>query len=50
MVHRSVILEFDVPSYRTDAAQQLPHDQEVDRQECLTRDTGGRGRPAICPK
>ena len=32
MVHHSVILEFDVPSYRTDAAQQRGQDKEVNRQ------------------
>ena len=31
VVHHSVILEFDVPSYRTDAAQQRGQEQEVDR-------------------
>ncbi len=43
VVHHSVILEFDVPSYRTDAAQQRGQDRgedkEVNRQECLMRDT-----------
>ena len=33
VVHHSVILEFDVPSYRTDAAQQRGQDKEVNRQE-----------------
>ena len=33
MVHHSVILEFDVPSFRTDAAQQRDEDKEVDRQK-----------------
>ena len=32
VVHHSVILEFDVPSYRTDAAQQRGREQEVNRQ------------------
>ncbi len=32
VVHHSVILEFDVPSYRTDAAQQRAKEQEVNRQ------------------
>ncbi len=32
VVHHSVILEFDVPSYRTDAAQQRSQEQELDRQ------------------
>ncbi|MDE0116003.1 MAG: IS21-like element helper ATPase IstB [bacterium] len=32
VVHHSVILEFDVPSYRTDAAQQRGHAEEVNRQ------------------
>ena len=32
VVHHSVILEFDVPSYRTDAAQQRGQPQEVNRQ------------------
>ena len=32
VVHHSVILEFDVPSYRTDAAQQRGQAQEVNRQ------------------
>ena len=32
VVHHSVILEFDVPSYRTDAAQQRGQDKEVNRQ------------------
>ena len=31
--HHSVILEFDVPSYRTDAAQQRGQEQKVNRQE-----------------
>ena len=38
VVHHSVILEFDVPSYRTNAAQQRGQTEEVNRQECLTRD------------
>ena len=33
VVHHSVILEFDVPSYRTGVAQQRSQEQEVDRQE-----------------
>ena len=33
VVHHSVILEFDVPSYRTVAAQQRGRDKEVNRQE-----------------
>ena len=33
VVHHSVILEFDVPSYRTDAAQQRGLEEEVNRQE-----------------
>ena len=32
MVHHSVILEFDVPSYRTDSAQQRGQEQGVNRQ------------------
>ena len=32
VVHHSVILEFDVPSYRTDAAQQRGQAKEVNRQ------------------
>ena len=32
VVHHSVILEFDVPSYRTNAAQQRGQAEEVDRQ------------------
>ena len=32
VVHHSVILEFDVPSYRTDATQQRGQAQEVNRQ------------------
>ena len=32
VVHHSVILEFDVPSYRTNAAQQRGHAEEVNRQ------------------
>ena len=32
VVHHSVILEFDVPSYRTNAAQQRGQAQEVNRQ------------------
>ena len=33
VVHHSVILEFDVPSYRTAVAQQRGQDKEVNRQE-----------------
>ena len=33
VVHHSVILEFDVPSYRTGVAQQRGQKQEVNRQE-----------------
>ena len=32
VVHHSVILEFDVPSYRTGVAQKRNQEQEVDRQ------------------
>ena len=32
IVHHSVILEFDVPSYRTNAAQQRGQAEEVNRQ------------------
>ncbi len=32
VVHHSVIMEFDVPSYRTDVAQQRGQTWEVDRQ------------------
>ena len=32
VVHHSVIMEFDVPSYRTDAAQHRVPAQEVNRQ------------------
>ena len=32
VVHHSVILEFDVPSYRTNAAQQRGQAEEVNRQ------------------
>ena len=32
VVHHSVILEFDVPSYRTDAAQKRGEAEEVNRQ------------------
>ena len=32
VIHHSVILEFDVPSYRTDAAQQRGQAEEVNRQ------------------
>ena len=33
VVHHSVILEFDVPSYRTGVAQQRGQEQEVNRQK-----------------
>ena len=33
VVHHSVILEFDVPSYRTDAAQQRSEAEAVNRQK-----------------
>ena len=33
IVHHSVILEFDVPSYRTNAAQNRQLDKESDRPE-----------------
>ena len=33
VIHHSVILEFDVPSYRTGVAQQRSQKQEVNRQE-----------------
>ena len=33
VVHHSIILEFDVPSYRTGVAQQRGQEQEVNRQE-----------------
>ena len=33
VVHHSVILEFDVPSYRTGVAQQRGQKKEVNRQE-----------------
>ena len=36
VVHHSVILEFDVPSYRTGVAQQRSQEREVNRQESLT--------------
>ena len=39
VVHHSVILEFDAPGYRTDAAQQRGQAEEVNRQIWLTRDT-----------
>ena len=38
VVHHSVIPEFDVPSYRTDTAQQRGLAEEVNRQTWLTRD------------
>ncbi len=39
VMHHSVTLEFDVPSYRTDAAQQRGLAEEVNRQNWSTRDT-----------
>ena len=33
VVHHSVIMEFDVPSYRTGVAQQRSQKQEVNQQE-----------------
>ena len=33
IVHHSVILEFDVPSYRTNAAQNRRTEEESDRQK-----------------
>ena len=33
VVHYSVILEFDVPSYRTNAVQQRVQAEEVNRQK-----------------
>ena len=33
VVHHSVILDFDVPSYRTGVAQQRGQDQKLIRQE-----------------
>ena len=33
IVHHSVILEFDLPSYRTDAAQNRQAENESDRQK-----------------
>ena len=33
LTHHVHILEFDVPSYRTDAAQQRGHAKEVNRQD-----------------
>ena len=37
IVHHSVILEFDVPSYRTDAAQnRRTENEKLDRQKWLT--------------
>ena len=35
IVHHSVILEFDVPSYRTSAAQNHQTDMESDRQRMI---------------
>ena len=32
-IHRTIILEFDVPSYHTDAGQQRGQKQGVNRQE-----------------
>ena len=32
VVHHSIMLEFDVPGYRTDAAQQRGQEKEVNRQ------------------
>ena len=37
IVHHSVILEFDLPSDRTNAAQNLKTENETDRQIQLTR-------------
>ena len=39
VVHPSVILEFDIPSYRTGAAHQRGQEQEMNRQECLAQDS-----------
>ena len=63
VVHHSVILEFDVPSYRTNSIQQRGQDKELnrqiqltpDRQECLTWDTtslsaAGRSLNPMSPK
>ena len=36
VVHHSVILEFDVPGYRTDAAQQRDQAEEVNRRKITT--------------
>ena len=36
VVHHSAILEFDVPSYCTNAAQQRGQSEEVNRQNRLT--------------
>ena len=33
VMHHSVILEFHIPSYRTDAAQKRSEAEEVNRQE-----------------
>ena len=33
VIHHSVILEFDVPSYRTGVAQKRNQEHEVNRQE-----------------
>ena len=38
IVHHSVILEFDLPSYRTNAAQNRLVDRESDRQKLLSHD------------
>ncbi len=40
IVHHSVILEFDVPSYRSNAAQNGQTDMGADRQKWLTSITG----------
>ena len=37
IVHHSVILEFDLPSYRTNAAQDRQAENETDRQISLPR-------------
>ena len=39
IVHNSVILEFDLPSYRTDETRSRHMKQESDRQEWLTWNT-----------
>ena len=38
IVHHSVILDFDVPSYRTNAAQNRRTEEESDRQKRLSHD------------